>query len=181
MWAGDLVFKYSISIHAPRAGGDITPYKPAPPVDVFQSTPPVRGATANFAADGLRFCISIHAPRAGGDVGPQLCHALHQHFNPRPPCGGRPGRRDILRRRRQISIHAPRAGGDFLCGTFHSSLCMISIHAPRAGGDYGGEPDQGDCLEFQSTPPVRGATQNGVMCADDIRISIHAPRAGGDS
>ena len=28
---------------------------------------------------------------------------------------------------------------------------------------------------------MRGATQNGVMCADDIRISIHAPRAGGDT
>ena len=78
----------------------------------------------------------------------------------------------------------------------------ISIHAPRAGSDYGGEPDQGDCLEFQSTLPVRGATRPSVvialfsafqstlpvrgatkrvlLCGAPGDISIHAPRAGSD-
>ena len=36
--------------------------------------------------------------------------------------------------------------------------------------------------EFQSTPPVRGATSNIIVTpAPASLISIHAPRAGGDS
>ena len=56
----------------------------------------------------------------------------------------------------------------------------ISIHAPRAGSD---------CVEvvpvkfldiFQSTLPVRGAT-NSYWCTNSyLHISIHAPRAGSD-
>ena len=80
-----------ISIHAPRAGGDLSllqsgllsyHFNPRPPCGgrllpdeksepprIFQSTPPVRGATcsANWAYRNVR--ISIHAPRAGGDSG----------------------------------------------------------------------------------------------------------------
>ena len=59
---------------------------------IFQSTPPVRGATKEARQSDIYTTISIHAPRAGGDV------------------------EGIDRRvtRVEISIHAPRAGGDGL-------------------------------------------------------------------
>ena len=60
-------------------------------VKVFQSTPPVRGATVDSMSDPYAWIISIHAPRAGGD-----------------------GREKRAAAYIQISIHAPRAGGDWL-------------------------------------------------------------------
>ena len=57
-----------------------------------------------------------------------------------------------------ISIHAPRVGGDFARDPDALLDLIISIHAPRVGGDYealGWEPRN---LQFQSTPPVWGAT-----------------------
>ena len=79
----------SISIHAPREGGDgQIPLQTQHEIQ-FQSTPPVRGATTHH---GLIHCvrrISIHAPREGGD-----------------------NRILILRGKCHISIHAPREGGD---------------------------------------------------------------------
>ena len=56
-----------ISIHAPRAGGDL--------IHHF--------IVCCFAL------ISIHAPRAGGDDRRMYIKVVSDHFNPRPPCGGR--------------------------------------------------------------------------------------------
>ena len=79
----------SISIHAPREGGDMFlrrgprfyfDFNPRPPrggrpdvffqatgPDAFQSTPPARGATPRSPCGTPRPHISIHAPREGGD------------------------------------------------------------------------------------------------------------------
>ena len=58
---------------------------------IFQSTPPVWGATGEECSPrGKLIKISIHAPRVGGD------HGRAQHGHTRPA----------------ISIHAPRVGGD---------------------------------------------------------------------
>ena len=58
---------------------------------------------------------------------------------------------------------------------------MISIHAPREGSDgIPGLPDK-IMLEFQSTLPVRGATEADGAFLRDILISIHAPREGSDA
>ena len=57
--------------------------------DIFQSTPPARGATAvGIRCVGTR-PISIHAPREGGDGTAKESIAANE-----------------------ISIHAPREGGD---------------------------------------------------------------------
>ena len=105
------------------------------------------------------------------------------------------------RRAPRISIHAPRVGGDM--EKLKSKISnTISIHAPRVGGDsvrhftlpgfhyFNPRPPCGGrqtslnnssrCVEFQSTPPVWGATckVSGVLII--IAISIHAPRVGGD-
>ena len=80
----------AISIHAPRAGCDFfeTVYDFA--YTEFQSTHPVRGATAIGIQAARIEAISIHAPRAGCDSGaPCRAPGAGGHFNPRTPCGVR--------------------------------------------------------------------------------------------
>ena len=57
----------------------------------------------------------------------------------------------------------------------------ISIHAPREGGDEMSFPASVPSLEFQSTPPARGATCAVYGVRTRGQISIHAPREGGDA
>ena len=64
----------------------------------------------------------------------------------------------------RISIHAPLAGSDdfvFLCRSQHF---VISIHAPLAGSDYRDLQAAIDDVEFQSTLPLRGATNGNQDC-----------------
>ena len=58
-----------ISIHAPREGGDSRRVIFRPLSEIFQSTPPARGATVVVTACQQGIQISIHAPREGGDGG----------------------------------------------------------------------------------------------------------------
>ena len=78
-----------------------------------------------------------------------------------------------------ISIHAAREGGDI------NRNCVIarrkiSIHAAREGGD--GKIDKILYIfrGFQSTPPVKAATQGTLLSVIYPAISIHAAREGGD-
>ena len=80
----------SISIHAPREGGDDTLAK----------------SYVTYAV------ISIHAPREGGDVLPPVPFRKILYFNPRPPRGGRLDNEIGSLQLMRISIHAPREGGD---------------------------------------------------------------------
>ncbi len=82
-------FEERISIHAPRAGSDVCQRLHLDDLGIFQSTLPVRGATAVFLLARLADFISIHAPRAGSDS------AFRK-----------------LSTATSISIHAPRAGSD---------------------------------------------------------------------
>ena len=104
--------KNPFSIPAPGVGGDGTAgpgnstpsyFNPRPPCGgrpgdgfpfygsawVFQSTPPVWGATCPLVCAQLDRGISIHAPRVGGDPGWGDGLFILLYFNPRPPCGGR--------------------------------------------------------------------------------------------
>ena len=78
-----------------------------------------------------------------------------------------------------ISIHAPREGGDLGDRHIQAGLA-ISIHAPREGGDRVISLHGGLRVQFQSTPPARGATTLKPGAAGGRVISIHAPREGGD-
>ena len=153
------VLYFSISIHAPRAGSD--------------DADPYRYSIAEP--------ISIHAPRAGSDVkmvSPMLSVIdLFQstlpvrgatgdsrrkagglsHFNPRSPCGERPV--IVLRNceRIVISIHAPRAGSDGLQYYYYTLYIHFNPRSPC------GERPLSNITDFYY-----------------IRISIHAPRAGSD-
>ena len=57
---------------------------------------------------------------------------------------------------------------------------MISIHAAREGGDGHGGIPASDYYRFQSTPPVKAATEDLGGLVNHVFISIHAAREGGD-
>ena len=83
-----------ISIHAPREGGDTKLTNAATGDDVFQSTPPARGATGAMpivisATSGFQ---STPPARGATSAFPVIVHPQTEHFNPRPPRGGRPQR-----------------------------------------------------------------------------------------
>ena len=88
MWIG-VSTTISISIHAPREGGDTSTLSGTRSQVRFQSTPPARGATRGTGKTFGALRISIHAPREGGD-------------GTAAGAAGAAG----------ISIHAPREGGD---------------------------------------------------------------------
>ena len=83
---------------------------------------------------------------------------ISSHFNPRAPCGARLG----------------------ILGNY-DPVIVISIHAPRAGRDYIIGYKFPIDFRFQSTRPVRGATEMTIDNNQSIQISIHAPRAGRDA
>ena len=148
------------------------------PSENFNPRPPCGGRQASVRYYRTWSFISIHAPRAGGDFEDlQGCYTAEISIH--APRAGGDVSEDAPVVEKKISIHAPRAGGD-RPGKDITEQEYISIHAPRAGGDVDNMVEKGLKFEFQSTPPVRGATVD----ADNERlwtlISIHAPRAGGD-
>ena len=128
---------------------------------------------------------------------------LSGYFNPRPPRGGRRPVPQPAPPPANISIHAPREGGDDQARETAQQAPVISIHAPREGGDWHHGPPLIGQVQFQSTPPARGATaappepgrytiyfnprppRGGRLAPRAAAhwagsISIHAPREGGD-
>ena len=146
---------------------------------VFQSTPPARGATWQVRMPapwtshfnprpprGGRPCkgyefrcsqpISIHAPREGGDTTSLSRAAGVKDFNPRPPRGGRPKTGSAEIYAGMISIHAPREGGDIVSALDAEYAPTISIHAPREGGDVDVLASWRDDIDFNPRPPRGG-------------------------
>ena len=60
-------------------------------------------------------------------------------------------------------------------------MVEISIHAPLAGSDVAIEASSDAGFTFQSTLPLRGATDIELEFIEDEDISIHAPLAGSDT
>ena len=101
--------------------------------------------------------ISIHAPLAGCDSNSENLRTRRPYFNPRTPCGVRPDRVRVLRRDGHFNPRTP-------CGVRH--------HDDR----HGRHRDK-----FQSTHPLRGATDTLALRPGVCSISIHAPLAGCDT
>ena len=169
----------AISIHAPLAGCDREPHRhraggldfnPRTPCGVrrhavkfgeffqqFQSTHPLRGAT------NLRYCvydfhkISIHAPLAGCDASRDRSRVDTGDFNPRTPCGVRRNFGSYTADHRDFNPRTP-------CGVRLKFCPVISFFG-----------------SFQSTHPLRGATDIDKRFVLVVFISIHAPLAGCDS
>ena len=170
----------TISIHTPHAGSDwsnreihhghrdFNPHSPCGERpfrfrnrfsrSIFQSTLPMRGATRCFGITFVCRKISIHTPHAGSDTIFPWWYQPHQHFNPHSPCGERP-----------------------LPVVIAATLHLISIHTPHAGSDFDGVEKDWKNNGFQSTLPMRGATNEPEKCGCVKGISIHTPHAGSDS
>ena len=100
----------------------------------FQSTPPARGATVECTG---AFTLTL--------------------FQSTPPARGATYRRVRGLRACRVSIHAPRAGGDSLRAASASPTTGFNPRPPR-GGRPGTVMLVPVPLQFQSTPPARGAT-----------------------
>jgi len=74
-----------VSIHAPREGSDLFATVGAPIIKLFQSTLPVRGATARTVLQLANSGVSIHAPREGSDNAGRAEIMQLYRFNPRSP------------------------------------------------------------------------------------------------
>ena len=144
----------------------------------FQSTRPVRGATAPCPAPCMRRHVSIHAPRAGRDRRYLIAPPRLIRFNPRAPCGARLTSKSL---RFGCVCFNPRAP----CGARHlcSSLPITTAEFQSTRPVRGATPRSMTALLlslFQSTRPVRGATRRWSSDRHIVQVSIHAPRAGRD-
>ena len=155
----DLSTIVQISIHAPHAGSDTSPIKRGRQIVDFNPRPP--------CGERHIACGSAITSKA--------------NFNPRPPCGERQKKSFCVGKHIRISIHAPHAGSDDVERAESEVFKRISIHAPHAGSDCVVSPYSSIPFLFQSTPPMRGATQSAGEIYQYQLISIHAPHAGSDS
>ena len=170
---------------------------------IFQSTRPIRGATRGSSSIQIRqryfnprapygarhnrlsdnmLCnnISIHAPHTGRDDSGPGWTTTGLHFNPRAPYGARRSGVSPAGPCGGISIHAPHTGRDFIGINIFLSKFTISIHAPHTGRDLTRLVLDTNTEKFQSTRPIRGATNrlsDNMLCNN---ISIHAPHTGRD-
>ena len=126
-------------------------------MELFQSTPPARGAT-NYKGKAKAENKFQSTPPARGAT-------CHNPFYRLSYFG--------------ISIHAPREGGDqALIGTVPAGF--ISIHAPREGGDFMFLRRGPVTSDFNPRPPRGGRPGYQYEDLRLVVISIHAPREGGD-
>ena len=168
----------------------------------FQSTPLMRGATdcVNIRDAPRRFQSTPLMRGATAASSRRLPDGFH--FNPRSSCEGRPERvpsvvSDCLFQSTPLMRGATRR--PLRCRAAEG----ISIHAPHARGDRkqkANTTNEGDfnprpsCegrlmimftsalrLSFQSTPLMRGATDDDPGWLRHRAISIHAPHARGDA
>ena len=146
---------------------------------MFQSTPPMQGATDILGVAYKLGKVSIHAPYAGSDDKTITVRIQIPGFNPRPLCRERlhlltsayvkikfqstPPMQGATMSLHlyspvfSVSIHAPYAGSD-ICIPSQQKHLFVSIHAPYAGSDKFPLAVIFIPRKFQSTPPMQGAT-----------------------
>ena len=79
---------------------------------LFQSTPPVKAATASPMHEGEEYRISIHAAREGGDAAVYGLNRRTAGFQSTPPVKAATAENLGYDCNQAISIHAAREGGD---------------------------------------------------------------------
>ena len=167
-----------ISIHAPLAGCDGRGKRTSGSRPKFQSTHPLRGATRFlFVISGWSTFQSTH-PLRGATWDEQILTYMLVFQSTHPLRGATP----LIKKANSgdiISIHAPLAGCD---QAPHPKARRSSDFNPRT--PCGVRLCLPSCIDqgskFQSTHPLRGATDRIKDKARIIIISIHAPLAGCD-
>ena len=192
---------HRVSIHAPRAGRD-SPYARVFVLSNVSIHAPRAGRDNYTQTSSVPTIVSIHAPRAGRDGSLFAFDSFLMCFNPRAPCGARrlagkdPFRVFVFQSTRPVrgatfeagyfdtpktvSIHAPRAGRDGTVAPYVAELICFNPRAP-CGARPSKYVSSRSIPMFQSTRPVRGATERNPCAGATTRVSIHAPRAGRDT
>ena len=123
----------------------------------FQSTLPLRGATAPTGRDEARIEFQSTLPLRGATSECTTHGASNTYFNPHSPCGERRANVQLMELPILISIHTPLAGSDDGRTTrrpwrksFQSTLPLRGATTFSKVGDT--------AAVFQSTLPLRGAT-----------------------
>ena len=168
-----------VSIHASHAGGDavilgecvverrFNPRLPCGrrrltthqirPIQLFQSTPPMREATTLVTAYYVHCNVSIHASHAGGDLLLPLFCMNGLQFQSTPPM-------------REATLGIIRSYADY----------QVSIHASHAGGDPVACMTRSTKSSFNPRLPCGRRPKNTVADILNMIVSIHASHAGGD-
>ena len=146
----------------------------------FQSTRPVRGATSDDTEPPAPPVFQSTRPVRGATSCAGSSAQWPTSFNPRAPCGARLAGADRLREHLPVSIHAPRAGRDVLAAVRSAVEDLFQSTRPVRGATEVPPALVTQDL-FQSTRPVRGATVDVAAGEALLGVSIHAPRAGRDA
>ncbi len=147
----------AVSIHAPHAGRDRGTTVSAVLAFLFQSTRPMRGATAYV------FLLSVR----------------QKSFNPRAPCGARPYLMMLPRRNPMFQSTRPMRGATFEFPLEGFCPC-VSIHAPHAGRDQRGRGRGAGRAGFNPRAPCGARPPEQMQDTAYTPVSIHAPHAGRD-
>ena len=144
----------------------------------FQSTPPMRVATSILP--WLRCRMRYFNPRhpCGWRLGVTMGTAVNGNFNPRHPCGWRPGHGCSSVPVQYFNPRHPCGWRHLFDVAFHGGCRFQSTPPMRVATQVGGITSSADV--FQSTPPMRVATYGSAFCRSNNTISIHATHAGGD-
>ena len=140
----------------------------------------MKAATVNVSVYKVFAKISIHAAREGGDSNHAFACVHRPKFQSTPPVKAATLCPPKNRQCASISIHAAREGGDAVAWYIPPLPLCISIHAAREGGDVPDCRINVTADRFQSTPPVKAATNQQRQRRNYKQISIHAAREGGD-
>ena len=141
---------------------------------LFQSTRPIRGATACICRCKAYRPFQSTRPIRGAT--PWFCCLVSPslHFNPRAPYGARPAKDTNSTADKQFQSTRPIRGATVPAFAV-SVVPDISIHAPHTGRDVRSVLLPEPFLPFQSTRPIRGATDS---LDDDMEVFLYFnPRA----
>ena len=100
-------------------------------------------------------------------------------FQSTPPERGATHTMNTARMELYVSIHAPREGSDLRPDNPCAGSAGFNPRPPR-GERLGWSAMRILSIQFQSTPPERGATLMAYYGAGEYGVSIHAPREGSD-
>ena len=152
------VMTKTISIHAPREGGDRLSTRRSKGLKLFQSTPPARGATDICGNTATKKPISIHAPREGGDEIGTYTETCPRPFQSTPPARGATFCFAlVIRLIKDFNPRPPRGGRP--CARVVNGFPISGFQStPPARGATSVPKQKPTIALFQSTPPARGAT-----------------------
>ena len=167
-----------ISIHAPLTGSD-TGSANTEPESTISIHAPLTGSDYSAMTICLSADISIHAPLTGSDRNYLIFWSPEKIFQSTLPLRGATLTPNPCQLSVPISIHAPLTGSDRTAAIIRHSWMHFNPRSPY-GERLTITVQERECRIFQSTLPLRGATDSIANCSFQIRISIHAPLTGSD-